>query len=55
MKFDYNSIGENFINHNKFYRKSPVLTLHVSYKINNYKEKRSMNESNGFGGGDVDM
>ena len=56
MQFQFTTVGENFTNVNSFSRKSPIYTLSLSYKINNYKEKR---KPQGFdereGGGENEM
>lgn len=51
-KYVYTSEGESFITENERRREAPVITLSLSYKINNYKQKRgekdeSMDEYNG--------
>ena len=39
-KYVYTSEGEGFITENERRREAPVITLSLSYKINNYKQKR---------------
>lgn len=56
-RFSFESYGPNFASNAEFMRESRVLMLSLSYKINNYKQKRGngeMNEGNGMGG-DGDM
>ncbi len=50
-KFEFSSEGENFSTYRKFDMNSPVVSLTLSYKINNYKQKRARGE--GEGGGDM--
>ncbi len=38
-KFEFNSSGEGFSQHNRFNREARVVTFSLSYKINNYKQK----------------
>ena len=38
------STGEGFSSHDERIRESPVFTLNLSYKINNYKKKRGSRE-----------
>jgi outer membrane receptor protein involved in Fe transport len=53
--FSFTSEGSNFYTYNKFRRESPVVTLNLSYRINNYRqtnrrssEDRDNNDTNGF-------
>jgi hypothetical protein len=39
--------GNGFYNFNKFEMNSPVFRINLSYKINNYKQKRDRNSENG--------
>lgn len=56
MQFQFVTIGENFTNLNSFSRKSPIFTLSLSYRINNYKEKKGPRGfDDGQGGGDNEM
>lgn len=43
----YNIEGDGFTSHGERIRESPVFTLSLSYKINNYKKKRGSRESMG--------
>jgi outer membrane receptor protein involved in Fe transport len=54
-KREMTSSGEGFYSYNKFKREAPVVSLSLSYKINNYKqqqqrngEREEMQEENGF-------
>jgi outer membrane receptor protein involved in Fe transport len=46
-KFGFESNGPGFYSKSKFDMRSPVFALSVSYKINNYKQKRPQNGENG--------
>ena len=46
--------GEGFYSKSSFNRDAPVFSVSISYKINNYKEKKGIN-SNGTGSGGGDM
>lgn len=48
-KFGFESSGSNFYSTKNFDMKSPVFSLSLSYKINNYRQKRG---GNADGGGD---
>jgi outer membrane receptor protein involved in Fe transport len=50
--WEFSIIGDGFTNHVRFNPVSPTITLNLSYKINNYKEKRS--NGGGFEGGGGD-
>jgi len=39
-KHDFTSSGPDFYNHSEYVRKSPTVTLSVSYRFNNYKSKK---------------
>jgi hypothetical protein len=54
-KFGFESSGSNFYSKSKFDLKSPVFSLSLSYKINNYKQKKSANGENGSNGEMMDM
>jgi len=45
-KFSFTSEGASFYTYNKFRREAPVVTLNLTYRINNYKQasRRSNNE-----------
>jgi len=56
MHFQFTTVGENFTNMNSFSRKSPIFTLSLTYKINNYKEKKRRGDfDENEGGGDSEM
>lgn len=52
MKWEMTNYGTNFISVDKFNRAGQMLNFSVSYKINNYKQKRSSGNMNGGQGGD---
>ena len=57
-KFEFSSEGENFSTYRKFDMNSPIVSLTISYKINNYKQKGRQGGSEGGmmdmdGGGDM--
>jgi len=52
MKHASESWGEQYYSYSKLLSKAPVFTFSVSYKINNYKQKRSEGEGEGEGGGE---
>jgi len=57
-KFEFTSEGSTFYTHNKWKRESPVVTLNLSYRINNYRQaaRRGNNEQGEDAGGiDVGM
>jgi outer membrane receptor protein involved in Fe transport len=45
-KFAFTAEGTSFYAHNKFWREAPVVTLNLSYRINNYRQtsRKGMNE-----------
>lgn len=45
------SSGTGFYSYDRFQREAPVFMLNLSYKINNYKQKRNGDE----GGGESEM
>lgn len=47
FKHETEYMGEDFYNFNKFEMDSPVFRLNLSYKINNYKQKRGRRTQNG--------
>lgn len=53
-KFGFESNGPDFYSKSKFDMRSPVFALSVSYKINNYKQKRPQNGENGENRNEVD-
>ncbi len=46
-KYVYISEGVGFITENERRREAPVITLSLSYKINNYKQKKGERDENG--------
>ena len=44
MKFDYISSGEEFYSRNYFKKESQIITLSLSYRINNYKKEKQKKE-----------
>lgn len=57
-KFEFTSEGPGFSSYRKFDMKSPVVSLTLSYRINNYKTQRAKGEGgseNGSSGGMMDM
>jgi outer membrane receptor protein involved in Fe transport len=52
-KFGFESKGTNFYSKSKFDMKSPVFSLTLSYKINNFKQKRQANEGENGGNGEM--
>jgi hypothetical protein len=52
-KREYTSSGAGFYSHDQFRRESPVLTLDISYTINNYKKQRTGRTEEG--GPDMEM
>lgn len=52
-KFGFESKGANFYSKSKYDMKSPVFSLTLSYKINNYKQKRQSNEGENGGNGEM--
>ncbi len=53
-KWEFIDIQENFYSHVIFRRNGQVLQLNLSYKLNNFKEKKKSQENGDFGG-DVDF
>ena len=55
MRHEMTSYTETFNTYNSFYRQSPTFSLTLSYRINNYKQKRksSMGDMEGGGEGDI--
>ncbi len=53
-KFEFSSEGPGFSSYRKFDMKSPVVSLTLSYRLNNYKTERKTGE-NGLNGGSNDM
>ena len=55
MKHEMTSYTETFNTYNSFYRQSPTFSISLSYRINNYKQKRrsSMGDREGEGEGDI--
>lgn len=54
-KFGFESSGPGFYSKANFDMKSPVFAVTLSYKINNYRQKKSMNVENGENGGGMEM
>jgi hypothetical protein len=46
-KYEGTNMGTNFKSYSKFEREPRILTLTLSYKINNYKNDRSESSKNG--------
>lgn len=55
QKHEFESYGASFYSLDSFYRKSPVFSLELSYKINNYKEEKKKPTEMERGGGDMEM
>ena len=55
FKHETEYLGEGFYNFNKFEMNSPVFRLNLSYKINNYKQKRGKRSVNGVDVEDFEM
>jgi outer membrane cobalamin receptor len=55
FKHETEYLGEKFYNFNKFEMNSPVFRLNLSYKINNYKQKRGKRSVNGVDVEDFEM
>jgi hypothetical protein len=55
MRHEMDSYTNTFNTHNSFYRQSPTFSITLSYRINNYKQKRrpSMDSEEGGGEGDI--
>jgi outer membrane receptor protein involved in Fe transport len=54
-KFEFTSEGEDFYSHREFSRKSPSVTLSLSYNFNNYKPEREEPEEREVFEGDEDF
>jgi len=52
-KYDFISTGSNFYTHTTFQRAWPMISLNVSYFINNYKQKRTKPQENQNGTDEV--
>jgi outer membrane receptor protein involved in Fe transport len=52
MKHEFISYGDGFSNFNSFTGLNPTVTLNLTYKINNYKEKKNTNGMDMREGGD---
>ena len=46
-KHEFTSQGPDFYNYSEYERKSPVVTLSISYRFNNYRLERKKSNSNG--------
>ncbi|TKG91966.1 TonB-dependent receptor [Puteibacter caeruleilacunae] len=55
MKFEFTTIGPDYSSHMKFNMKSPSFSLNLSYRINNYKIKKSKSRGESMGGGEGDF
>jgi len=55
MRHEMYSYTETFNSHNVFDRTSPTFSLTLSYRINNYKQKRRPSMDNEEGGGEGDI
>jgi len=51
-KYESTTYGDGFYSYSKFEREAPVISLNLSYIINNYKKQRSSKEGSGM---DSDM
>jgi outer membrane cobalamin receptor len=55
-KFGFESSGPDFYASRNFEQKSPIFSVNVTYRINNYRQRRDNSSSgNGDGGGMMDM
>ena len=54
-KFGFESSGPDFYSKASFDLKSPIFALTLSYKLNNYREKKGAGRGNGEGGDMMDM
>jgi len=54
-KYGFESKGSNFYSKSNFDMKSPIFSLSLSYKINNYKQQRAKNSENGENGRNGEM
>jgi outer membrane receptor protein involved in Fe transport len=52
-KFGFESKGTNFYSKSKFDMKSPVFSITLSYKINNFKQKKQAGDSENGGNGEM--
>ncbi len=50
-KFEFVSEGNTFYAYNKFRREAPVITLNLSYRLNNYRQNANRRDQNGPEGG----
>jgi len=55
MKHEMTSYTETFDTYNSFYRQSPTFSFTLSYRINNYKQKRKPSMGDGEGGMEGDI
>jgi len=55
MSHEFNSYTDTFNSYNSFYRDSPTFSFTLSYRINNYKQKRKPSMDGGDDGGDGGM
>ena len=55
FKHETEYTGEDFFNYNKFEMDSPMFRINLSFKINNYKQKRGRNGANGVDVEDFEM
>ena len=53
-RWEYISSGEYFYSYDYFRREAPVLTLNISYLINNYRKQKN-GRGNGDSDGEMDM
>ncbi|HEX2395928.1 MAG TPA: outer membrane beta-barrel family protein, partial [Bacteroidales bacterium] len=53
-KFAFESEGSSFYAFNRFKREAPVVTLNLSYRLNNYRQNGNRREEGSEGGGGVD-
>ena len=54
-KHEFTSYGTGFYSYDYFNRQAPIVSLSLSWIINNYKKQSDRNGENGDGGGDMDM
>jgi outer membrane receptor protein involved in Fe transport len=54
-KFEFESEGPGFQSYRKFDMRSPVVSLTLSYRINNFRPQRQRSDNGGDGGGMMDM
>lgn len=55
MRYSHTSEGENFYSFSEFTRKSPVFSINLSYRVNNYKKIRRDSEQEMDFGGEGEM